>query len=157
MFARTDIGENRILRHLYRKATTTLLVGTPFVAVPLILSYATIIFFANRAFWHWSNLGSLTFQVLSLALLSTAFAWVLSHLWFFIRFFISLGYRELCAFFAAAKRVPPAYLEDGRAQVRQLLFHIIALPPDLFIRAGPRSPKQSPFTLFQRAAFLVAP
>jgi len=157
MFARTDIGERRILQDIYRKTPTVLRVVTPFVAVPLILGYIALVLLTYPTFWQWSNLGSLIFQIIYLVCFSITLVWVLARAWFFIRLFISLVYQGLCAFFAAANRVPPAYLEDKRPRVRQLLFHLVVLSPDILIRAGPRSPKQSPFTLFQRAAFLVAP
>lgn len=158
LLARTRNGEKRILNRLYTEAQMVKRVMTAGFVFSLSAQQVVCSYLSHATdFWSPLPLLILGFKLVLILLLSWAVGRILAESWFDIRTFLSFCYLQFRKYVAGLKRIPPSHIRLYCRLNFWFLIYTTPLPKNLFIRAGPRPPKHSPFALFMRAALLVAP
>ena len=157
LLARTRNGEKHILNRLYTEAQTVKRVMTAGFVFSLSAQQVVCSYLTNPDFWSPLPLLILGFKFILILILSWGVGRTLAESWFDFRTFLSFCYLQFRKYVAGLKRIPPSHIRLYCRLTFWFLIYTTPIPRLIFIRAGPRPPKQSPFALFMRAPLLVAP
>lgn len=157
LLARTRNGEKHILNRLYTEAQIVKRVMTAGFIFSLSAQQVVYSYLSHADFWSPLPLLLLGFKLALILLFSWGVGRILAESWFDIRTFLSFCYLQFRRYVTGLKRIPPSHIRLYGRLACWFRTYTIPLPKNLFIRAGPRPPKQSPFALFMRAPLLVAP
>lgn len=157
LLARTRNGEKHILKRLFMEAQIVKRVMTVGLVFCLSAQQVVCSYLTRPDFWSPLFLLFLGIKLVSILFISCVVGRILGESWFDFRTFLSFCYWQFRKYVAGLKRIPPPYLVVYLKRSFWFLSYWSPIPTFRFIRARPRSPKNSPFALFMRAPLLVAP
>ena len=157
LLARTRNGEKHILNRLYGDAQLAKRVIKPILMICLSAQQVLVHAYTFADPWSGYALSLLVAKLLCISFVVGVFTRILAECWFDLRTLLSFFLLQFHKYLAGLKRIPPTHLRLFARLNFWFLIYTTPLPKNLFIRAGPHPPKQSPFALFMRAPFLIAP
>ena len=157
LLARTRNGEKRILNRLYMEAQLAKRVINPILLTGLSAQQLLVHACTFADPWSEYALSCLAAKLLCISFVVWVVTRILAECWFDLRTLLSFFWLQVHKYLARLKRIPPTHLRLFARLTFWFLIYTTPLPKNLFIRAGPRPPKHSPFALFMRAPLLVAP